>query len=178
MTHDSTGQRRPRCPTATPIRHAGLRPTRARSSTAIRKAGAGQHLPTGRSSAPPSRESFRKLDPRLVAKNPVMFVVEIGARHHHASCSCSRSSPAAANIGFTLQITLWLWFTVLFANFAEAMAEARGKAQADTLRATKQETPASRAAQRARGDGVVSSDLRKGDVVLVRRARSSRATAR
>src|SRR5256885_17128871 len=76
-------------------------------------------------------DSFRKLDPRTMVKNPVMFVVEVGAvlttiqlvwnvSHHDGQ------------FGFGLQITLWLWFTVLFANFAEAMAEGRGKAQADT----------------------------------------------
>src|SRR5258708_3116592 len=77
-------------------------------------------------------DSFRKLDPRNMVKNPVMFVVEVGAvlttiqlawnAFHHVG-----------QFGFGLQITLWLWFTVLFANFAEAMAEGRGKAQADTL---------------------------------------------
>src|SRR5260221_6732783 len=76
-------------------------------------------------------DSFRKLNPRTMVKNPVMFVVEVGAvlttiqlvwnAFHHAG-----------QFGFGLQITLWLWFTVLFANFAEAMAEGRGKAQADT----------------------------------------------
>ena len=76
-------------------------------------------------------DSFRKLAPRTMVKNPVMFVVEVGAvlttvqlvwnAFHHVG-----------QIGFGLQITLWLWFTVLFANFAEAMAEGRGKAQADT----------------------------------------------
>src|SRR5438046_7835512 len=84
-------------------------------------------------------DSFRKLAPRTMVKNPVMFVVEVGAvlttvqlgwnAFHHAG-----------QISFGLQITLWLWFTVLFANFAEAMAEGRGKAQADTLRKSRAET--------------------------------------
>ena len=72
-------------------------------------------------------DSFRKLNPRTMMKNPVMFVVEVGA---------AMTTVLAIRDGgsFGAQITLWLWFTVLFANFAEAMAEGRGKAQADTLR--------------------------------------------
>ena len=111
-------------------------------------------------------DSFRKLAPRTMAKNPVMFVVEVGAvvttfqliwnAWHHAG-----------SFGFGLQITLWLWFTVLFANFAEAMAEGRGKAQADTLRKARAETQA----HRLRSDGsietVISSKLRTGDIVVV-----------
>src|SRR5579862_2724266 len=89
------------------------------------------------------RDSFIKLDPRTLMKNPVMLVVEIGAvittydlvRDHMLHL---------AGFGFELQITLWLWFTVLFANFAEAMAEGRGKAQADTLRKARSETMANR----------------------------------
>src|SRR5881398_3471350 len=111
-------------------------------------------------------DSFRKLDPRTMAKNPVMFVVEVGAvvttiqlvwnAVHHAG-----------QFSFGLQITVWLWFTVLFANFAEAMAEGRGKAQADTLRKARAETQA----RRLRGDGSIeiaaSSKLRTGDIVVV-----------
>src|SRR5690348_11354252 len=82
-------------------------------------------------------DSFRKLNPRTMMKNPVMFVVEVGAVMTTASLFQEATS-------FTVQITLWLWFTVLFANFAEAMAEGRGKAQADTLRKTKTETMARR----------------------------------
>jgi K+-transporting ATPase ATPase B chain len=88
-------------------------------------------------------DAFRKLDPRLVAKNPVMFVVEVGAAIT-TIVMLQQIATASGNLGFTVQITVWLWFTVLFANFAEAMAEARGKAQADTLRATNRETPARR----------------------------------
>ena len=111
-------------------------------------------------------EAFLKLNPRTMMKNPVMFVVEVGsvittiyvvrnvlAGHH--------------SLRFDLQITLWLWFTVLFANFAEAMAEGRGKAQADSLRKAKSETTA----VRIKGDGttedVPSSHLRSGDLCLI-----------
>src|SRR5215831_1949154 len=85
------------------------------------------------------KESFVKLNPRAVAKNPVMFVVEVGA----ALTTVFVIKDALAGAGgllFGAQIALWLWFTVLFANFAEAMAEARGKAQADNLRKTKTDT--------------------------------------
>src|SRR5215813_13755307 len=77
-------------------------------------------------------DSFRKLDPRVMLKNPVMFVVEVGSvlTTIQLIWNAWRHS---GQFGFGLQITLWLWFTVLFANFAEAMAEGRGKAQADTL---------------------------------------------
>ena len=75
------------------------------------------------------RDSFAKLNPRTMMKNPVMFVVEVGAVL--TTVLAVRDVAAGAAIaGFTMQITLWLWFTVLFANFAEAMAEGRGKAQA------------------------------------------------
>src|ERR1700719_5406889 len=111
-------------------------------------------------------DSFRKLNPRTMMKNPVMFVVEVGALL--TSIQLVRDAlHHTGEFGFGLQITLWLWFTVLFANFAEAMAEGRGKAQADTLRKARAET----AAHRLRADGsvesVASSKLRSGDVVLV-----------
>ena len=80
-------------------------------------------------------DSFRKLHPRPMMKNPVMFVVEVGAVMT-AALTVRDLAIGAHDVGFTFQITLWLWFTVLFANFAEAMAEGRGKAQADTLRKT------------------------------------------
>lgn len=111
-------------------------------------------------------ESFRKLDPRLVAKNPVMFVVEIGAAMTTVA-TAQQFVTGVGDLGFTVQITLWLWFTVLFANFAEAMAEARGKAQADALRATKKETPARRL-RSGQAEMVSSAQLRKGDLILVR----------
>ena len=89
------------------------------------------------------KESFVKLNPRMVAKNPVMFVVEVGA----ALTTVFVIKDAIAGAGgvfFGIQIAFWLWFTVVFANFAEAMAEARGKAQADALRKTKTDTMARR----------------------------------
>jgi len=111
-------------------------------------------------------DSFRKLEPRTMAKNPVMFVVEVAAVLTTVQLIWN-SLHHAEQIGFGLQITLWLWFTVLFANFAEAMAEGRGKAQADTLRKARAETQA----RRLRGDAgietVLSSKLRAGDVVVV-----------
>jgi potassium-transporting ATPase ATP-binding subunit len=111
-------------------------------------------------------DALTKLNPRTMMKNPVMFVVEIGSvitsiylvrdimAHHGA-------------LRFDLQITLWLWFTVLFANFAEAMAEGRGKAQADALRRAKSETTAVRFRMDGSTEDVPSSDLRSGDVVFV-----------
>src|SRR5246127_2297784 len=111
-------------------------------------------------------DSFRKLDPRLMVKNPVMLVVEIGSVLTTALL-IQGLVQHQGSFAFNLQITLWLWFTVLFANFAEAMAEGRGKAQADTLRKARAETQA----HRLRGDGsieiVVSSKLRSGDIVVV-----------
>src|SRR5271163_4299529 len=112
-------------------------------------------------------DSFRKLDPRVLWKNPVMFVVEVGALLTSIDWVLEIVH-RTGGIGFGLQITVWLWFTVLFANFAEAMAEGRGKAQAETLRKAKAETPA----RRLKRDGctmeiVASTELRKGDIVLV-----------
>ena len=96
-----------------------------------------------------TKESFVKLNPATLTKNPVMFVVEVGAAI--TTIFLARDIfTGAAGIGFTLQIALWLWFTVLFANFAEAMAEARGKAQADSLRKTKTDAIAKRCSPTAR----------------------------
>jgi len=111
------------------------------------------------------RDSFVKLHPRLMMKNPVMFVVEVGAAM--TTLEIFKDLAMGANIGFTFQITLWLWFTVLFANFAEAMAEGRGKAQADTLRKTKTETMAKRLKNGKKYETVAATELRRGDVVLV-----------
>src|SRR5450432_2822140 len=111
-------------------------------------------------------DSVLKLNPRKMMGNPVMFVVEVGSllttvllvrdvfRHQ-------------GNFGFNLQITLWLWFTVLFANFAEAMAEGRGKAQADALRKARAETIANRVLPGGKIEQVASAKLRSGDVVMV-----------
>ncbi len=86
-----------------------------------------------------TKESFVKLNPLTLAKNPVMFVVEVGAALTTLFLIRDLFTHGA-EISFQFQISLWLWFTVLFANFAEAMAEARGKAQADTLRKTKSDS--------------------------------------
>ncbi|HEV2245125.1 MAG TPA: potassium-transporting ATPase subunit KdpB [Terriglobia bacterium] len=111
------------------------------------------------------RESFVKLNPLVVAKNPVMFVVEVGAALTTLLLAHDAVS-GAAGIGFEFQITLWLWFTVLFANFAEAMAEARGKAQADTLRKTKTDSMAKRLLANGKIETVPASRLRSGDLVI------------
>jgi K+-transporting ATPase ATPase B chain len=103
-----------------------------------------------------------KLDPRTMMKNPVMFVVEVGSVVTTILLFRGRQSFA-----FNLQITLWLWFTVLFANFAEAMAEGRGKAQADTLRKARSETVAKRLLANGTTETVASAKLRLGDVVMV-----------
>ena len=115
------------------------------------------------------RDSFVKLDPRHMVRNPVMFVVMVGSIL--TTLVLARDIMAGhAGIGFTLQLTLWLWFTVLFANFAEAMAEGRGKAQADTLRASRTQTMAKRYRDPFKLDAgteaVAAERLRKGDVVL------------
>src|SRR5262245_31741560 len=91
-------------------------------------------------------DSFLKLNPRKMTRNPVMFVVEVGSVLTTLQLirGIAAPIPGVTNTGFELQITLWLWFTVLFANFAEAMAEGRGKAQADNLRKSKTETVAHR----------------------------------
>ena len=85
--------------------------------------------------------SFRKLDPRLMIRNPVMFVVEIVAALTTVIFLRDLAT-GGAGLAFTFQIILWLWFTVLFANFAEAVAEGRGKAQAESLRKTRTESQA------------------------------------
>jgi K+-transporting ATPase ATPase B chain len=111
-------------------------------------------------------DSFIKLNPRAMMKNPVMFVVEVGSVITTALLikDLARHNPG---FGFDLQITLWLWFTVLFANFAEAMAEGRGKAQAETLRRAKSETVARRLLPNGKTEAVPGSKLRAGDLVLV-----------
>ena len=111
-------------------------------------------------------DSFRKLEPRTMAKNPVMFVVEVGAVVTSIQLVWN-SAHHAGHFSFGLQITLWLWFTVLFANFAEAMAEGRGKAQADTLRKARAETEAHRLHSDGSIESVMSSKLRTGDIVVV-----------
>jgi len=110
------------------------------------------------------KASFGKLNPITLMKNPVMFVVEVGAAL--TTIFLMRDiATGAAGVGFTLQIAIWLWFTVLFANFAEAMAEARGKAQADSLRKTKTDAMAKRILG-GRTEVVAASKLRSGDIVI------------
>ena len=113
-------------------------------------------------------DAVKKLNPVHMVKNPVMFVTEVGAAITTVLMFTGREG---APFAFLLQITIWLWFTVLFANFAEAMAEGRGKAQADTLRKTRTQT----FANRLRGEGgkggieeVAADQLRKGDLVMVK----------
>jgi len=104
------------------------------------------------------RASFVKLNPVTLAKNPVMFVVEVGAAL--TTVFVVRDILAGAvGIEFGIQIAVWLWFTVLFANFAEAMAEARGKAQADSLRKTKTDAVAKRLTSSDKIEQVASSVL-------------------
>ena len=111
-----------------------------------------------------TKESFIKLDPRKVAKNPVMFVVEVGAALTTIYV-IKDAITGAGGLLFGIQIALWLWFTVVFANFAEAMAEARGKAQADALRKTKTDTMARKLLPNGAFEMVQASKLRADDVV-------------
>ena len=111
--------------------------------------------------------AVRKLDPRTMLRNPVMFVVEVGSVL--TSVELARDLIARRpHLGFEIQITFWLWLTVLFANFAEAMAEGRGKAQADTLRKARTETIATRVGAGGGTEVVPAASLRKGDLVLVK----------
>ncbi len=111
------------------------------------------------------RQSFVKLNPVTLLKNPVMFVVEVGAVLTTVFVARDVVS-GRGGLAFGLQIALWLWFTVLFANFAEAMAEARGKAQADTLRKTKTDVLGKRFLPNGKTEQVPASALRAGDVVI------------
>ncbi|MDA8091756.1 MAG: potassium-transporting ATPase subunit KdpB [Nitrospiraceae bacterium] len=116
-------------------------------------------------------DSVKKLNPAHQIKNPVMFVVEVGsvlttALYLHAVIT----GRGEASPGFIFQIAIWLWVTVLFANFAESMAEGRGKAQADALRKTRQDVMAKKLAKPQRDSGITqvsSSQLKKGDIVLI-----------
>ena len=111
-------------------------------------------------------QAFRKLDPRLMVRNPVMFVVEIVATLT-TILFLRDIVTGAGGYGFSFQINLWLWFTVVFANFAEAVAEGRGKAQAATLRRSKTETMAKLLSDDGRTRQVAGTSLKQGDVVLV-----------
>ncbi len=112
-----------------------------------------------------TRESFVKLNPLTLLKNPVIFVVEVGATLTSAFM-IRDIFMGRPDISFSLQISLWLWFTVLFANFAEAMAEARGKAQADTLRKAKTDSMARRVVSPGKTEIVSASKLCAQDVVI------------
>jgi K+-transporting ATPase ATPase B chain len=111
-------------------------------------------------------DSLWKFDPRIQVKNPVMFVVEVTAVAVTIILLRDFFRGEMALAGFELQIALWLWFTVAFANFAEAMAEGRGKAQADNLRRTRIETQA-RVIRDGKEETIAATSLRKGDVVMV-----------
>jgi K+-transporting ATPase ATPase B chain len=119
---------------------------------------------------PAIKAAFVKLDPRLMIKNPVMFVVEVVAALTTA-IFLRDVVIGGANLGFTFQIILWLWFTVLFANFAEAVAEGRGKAQAESLRKTRTESQAKLLTGSSPADLsyklVAGTSLKVGDIVLV-----------
>ncbi|HEX4899798.1 MAG TPA: potassium-transporting ATPase subunit B, partial [Pyrinomonadaceae bacterium] len=114
-------------------------------------------------------DSFIKLNPRKMMANPVMFVVEVGSLLTMLQLirGIVAPIPGLTSTGFELQITLWLWFTVLFANFAEAMAEGRGKAQADNLRKSKTETIAHRIVSGDLTEDIPAPQLRKDDLVIV-----------
>ena len=109
------------------------------------------------------KDSFIKLNPAVLVKNPVIFIVGIGALMTTVVVFADIFNSHFSN--FNLQITLWLWFTVLFANFAEAVAEGRGKAQADSLRKSRTQTKA-RKLVHSKEEIVLANDLRKGDVVI------------
>jgi K+-transporting ATPase ATPase B chain len=115
-------------------------------------------------------DSFAKLDPRLMIRNPVMFVVEVGSVLTTALWVQALLGHGEAPAGFIGAVAIWLWFTVLFANFSEALAEGRGKAQAEALRRTRKETQAKRLHGPQHGsqyDMVSSNALRQNDVFLV-----------
>ncbi len=176
----STPVAAPSTPVAAPSAPASAPSTSARD---VASTAAGQHVsPTNRArgQARPLfepaivkraiAESFRKLDPRHQARNPVMFVVEVGSVFTTALWVQALLGRGEARPGFILAISAWLWFTVLFANFAEAMAEGRGKAQADTLRKSRKDVQAKQVFEQRReaeATSVLASALRKGDTVLV-----------
>ncbi|MBC3863814.1 potassium-transporting ATPase subunit KdpB [Undibacterium jejuense] len=115
-------------------------------------------------------DAFRKLQPQIQMKNPVMFVVYVGSILTSALTVQAYVSKGEAPAGFILAVSLWLWFTVLFANFAEALAEGRSKAQAESLRGAKQDVRAKKLATAKRNAPqmlVSGSTLRKGDIILI-----------
>src|SRR5512140_3869150 len=115
-------------------------------------------------------DSFAKLDPRNMIRNPVMFIVEVGSVLTTLLWVQALFGQGEAPTGFIGAVSVWLWFTALFANFSEALAEGRGKAQADALRKTRRETTAKRLREpkrNARVESVSSTELRQNDVFLV-----------
>src|SRR5471032_2565617 len=110
-------------------------------------------------------QSFVKLNPVTLARNPVMFVTEVGAA---VTTVLLLMGGHGESLGLLLQVTLWLWFTVIFANFAEAMAEGRGKAQADSLRKARTQTFGQRLTPSGGLEQVPADQLRKEDVVMVK----------
>jgi K+-transporting ATPase ATPase B chain len=120
--------------------------------------------------APAIIGSFKKLDPRHQVKNPVMFVVEVGSMLTTGLYLQALGGHGETSASFILAISLWLWFTIVFANFAESMAEGRGKAQAESLRKARKDTPAKKMSKPVHGSGfeiISATTLRKGDIVLV-----------
>ena len=111
-------------------------------------------------------DALAKLDPRQMVRNPVMFVVEVGALMTTLLVLRDVVTGQAGSMAFDAQIALWLWFTVFFANFAEAMAEGRGKAQADSLRKTRVQMTARRLTAQSIEEQVSASQLKKGDLVV------------
>jgi K+-transporting ATPase ATPase B chain len=123
-------------------------------------------------------DSFLKLNPRRQIRNPVMFTVFVGSIFTTCLGAYDLSSGGGES-GFIFGISAWLWFTVLFANFAEAMAEGRGKAQADSLRATRRDVQAKKLSEPRYGAShqmTSASQLRKDHIVLVEAARACSRT--
>src|SRR5260221_8990678 len=167
----------PSQPTATESQAADQRPGRVGSEVAkARRPRSAASLFDPNITRRAVGDSFKKLDPRQQAKNPVMLVVEVGSVIATIEFVRTLIDPGLAGDRlFVFGVAVWLWFTVLFANFAEAMAEGRGKAQADTLRRARSETLAKRlraddsapSLRNAPTEEVAAPQLRKGDLVLV-----------
>src|SRR6201989_2158060 len=113
------------------------------------------------------RDSFPKLDPRLQVRNPVMFIVELGSAITTVIFFIELFRGQYHQLWFVGTITIWLWLTVLFANFAEAVAEGRGKAQANALRATRTTTTAHKRLENGSLQDIPAPELQRGDVVVV-----------
>src|ERR1700748_1765191 len=122
---------------------------------------------------PAIRDAFRKLSPRTQFRNPVMFVVFVCSIMTTLLWLQALGKHGEAPAGFILAVALWLWFTLLFANFAEAIAEGRGKAQAASLRGARRDVIAHKIASAEKRDTITlatAHDLRKGDLVIVKRS--------